>query len=118
MQGHPRHTRTSFVLIYAGLEALSEKRLIQTRSDERKGRSRALDVLGVARGIDLTDRPGQVASVFRHCRAVAREVVFMNDEWLSNETPEQRYERMKTWVAAQIKPANAEHPEATPPAGG
>ena len=108
--------------LYAALEAFSEKRLIKNDLRNEKGEVCALGVLGVARGIDLTDidpeEPVQVASVFDIAEQLAREVVFMNDEWHNNETPEQRYERMKTWVAAQIKPANAKPPEATPPAGG
>lgn len=52
-----------------------------------------------------------VAEKFGIAAALAREVVYMNDEWVAGEwidrrwmpeTPEQRWKRMRNWVAEQI----------------
>ena len=65
-------------------------------------------------GVDPEDTE-TVAHTFGLAGAMTREIVYTNDEggaW--DETPEQRWQRMRKWVAAQIKA----EPGAAPDAGG
>lgn len=99
------------------LDAMPSKRLV---ADELQadGEFCTLGVLGAKRGIDMTNiDPGcaeTVASVFGIADAMAREIVYENDEyggdhqWVDGvhkyvpETPEHRWQRMRTWVDSQI----------------
>ncbi len=99
------------------LDAMPNKRLV---ADELQadGEFCTLGVLGAKRGIDMTDiDPGcaeTVASVFGIADAMAREIVYENDEyggslqWVNGvhkyapETPEHRWQRMRAWVDKQI----------------
>lgn len=93
--------------LLAALDAMPDKRLI--RDDlESGGEFCALGVLGHARGVKMDDvdahEPEEVASLFDIASALAKEVAFMNDEFSwTQETPEQRWQRMRGWVADQIK---------------
>jgi hypothetical protein len=51
------------------------------------------------------EQADEVGKTFNIAEAMAREVVFQNDEafYGSEETPEYRYERMLEWVNLQIK---------------
>jgi len=49
--------------------------------------------------VDPYDRV-TVASIFGIAEAMAAEIMFVNDDW--HETPEQRWQRMREWVAEQI----------------
>lgn len=96
--------------LLATLDAMPEKRLI-ARELEEDGDVCAIGSVGKARGIDLSeldpDDAEGVAATFGIAPAMAREIVFENDdEWgfSGNETPEARFERVRKWVAAQIKP--------------
>lgn len=88
------------------LDAMPNKRLI-TDKLEADGEYCTLGVLGHARNMDMADidpeNSKQVSAEFGIAEALAREVVFENDEWPSIETPEQRWHRMRWWVADQIK---------------
>lgn len=79
------------------------------RRDERvkEGDVCALGALGKMRGLDMSnldpEDPDTVASAFDIASPLAREIVYMNDEVSShNETPEQRWTRMRKWVASQL----------------
>lgn len=92
--------------LLAALDAMPVKRLI-AESLERGGEVCALGCVGRVRGIDMTnldpEDPETVAKVFNIAPALAKEVVHINDEWgRSDETPEQRFERMRKWVAGQL----------------
>ena len=73
----------------------------------REGDVCALGAIGRVRGVDLSDldpeQPERVAEVFDIAEPLAREIFYMNDEVGHRETPEQRWQRMRNWVAAQIK---------------
>ncbi len=93
--------------LLAALDAMPAKRLI---GDElvREDSVCAIGALGRARGIDMThidpDDPGAVAGAFNIATPLVQEVVWMNDEaGRLNETPEQRWSRIRAWVASQIK---------------
>jgi hypothetical protein len=96
--------------LLAALDALPEKRLIEGDLECSDGVC-ALGALGRARGMDMTaldpEDSATVSFKFDIAEALAREVVFENDEaagylW-AKETPEARFERMRRWVVANIK---------------
>lgn len=67
----------------------------------------ALGALGRVRGLDMTEldpeQPEGVAAAFDVAEPLAREIVYMNDEGTyRSETPEERWKRMRDWVASQI----------------
>ncbi len=68
----------------------------------------ALGALGRVRGLDMTgldpEQPEGVAAAFDIAEPLAREIVYMNDEGTYPiETPEERWTRMRAWVASQIR---------------
>lgn len=92
----------------AALDALPNKRLI-AGDFERDGEYCALGALGHMKHMDLStvdpEEPEEVAAAFDIATPLAQEVVFMNDEaGFYNETPEQRYSRMREWLVKHIKP--------------
>lgn len=93
------------------LDNLPVKRLISSAlitTDGTTLEACALGVVGLTRGlemvsIDVEDRTS-VAEAFGIAEAMAAEIMFENDEAaIRNETPEQRYERVRKWVIANIK---------------
>ncbi|KJU81031.1 hypothetical protein N619_01330 [Ectopseudomonas oleovorans] len=89
------------------LDAMPEKRLISEEL-EADGQFCTLGVLGAKRGIDMKgvdpDDRESVASLFGIAPAMAAEIVFENDEVGSwrNESPEDRWKRMRKWVEDNI----------------
>lgn len=91
------------------LDRLPERRLTKNKL-EIDGEVCALGALGRDRGLDMSqidsEDPDTVASQFDVARAMACEIMFENDEGASDwweETPEQRFSRMRAWVASNIK---------------
>jgi hypothetical protein len=83
------------------MAALPEPKLIDGYL-EHEGAVCAIGSVGRARGIDMSgidveDR-NQVAKLFGIAPALAAEVVYMNDEATYSETPEQRFQRMRSWA--------------------
>ena len=77
-------------------------------AEYRDGDVCALGALGRVRGLDMStldpDNPERVGDVFDIASPLAREIVYINDEGGTyKETPEQRWARVREWVAAQIK---------------
>lgn len=98
----------------AALDALPAKRLcreeleVDTGMPFHRGDVCALGALGKARGIDLSKLDPEdtetVAGAFNIAEPLAREIVWMNDEaGYRRETPEQRFARVRAWVASAIK---------------
>jgi hypothetical protein len=91
----------------AVLDAMPEKRLASDEL-EHQGEVCALGAVGRARQIDMSKidphDPPQVAPAFGISEALAREIVYVNDEgcW-GVDTPEKRFERVRTWVVSQIR---------------
>ncbi|MEQ6327304.1 hypothetical protein VLF92_03065 [Pseudomonas chengduensis] len=89
------------------LDAMPEKRLISEEL-EADGQFCTLGVLGAKRGIDMKgvdpDDRESVARLFGIAPAMAAEIVFENDEVGSwrNESPEDRWKRMRKWVEDNI----------------
>jgi hypothetical protein len=90
----------------AALDAMPEKKLIPDSLQCDDGVC-ALGALGQARGTDMRpldpDDTFTVARVFGVAEPLVQEIVYMNDEgsW-GIETPRGRFERMRTWVVANI----------------
>lgn len=89
------------------MDAMPDKRLIAD-SLQADGEFCAIGVIGAKRGIDMAvldpDDREDVGEAFGISPAMASEIVFMNDEgsWQA-ETPEQRWQRMRTWVESNIQ---------------
>ncbi len=95
--------------LLTALDTMPEKLLIAEELEDQYGDHCALGVLGKSRGFDLAsidpEDYSQVATAFGIAECLAQEIVYMNDEYRARgETPEQRWTRMRAWVAAQIKP--------------
>lgn len=93
----------------AALDAMPAKRLI-SNDLVRDGDACALGVVGLARGVVGMDKMRldditSVAGQFDIADCMAREVVYINDEWWPPETPEERWARVRKWAAAHIKPS-------------
>jgi hypothetical protein len=95
--------------LIGALDAMPEKRLI-TEKLVQDGAVCAIGSLGVQRGIQMEtldpDEPDQIAEAFDIASPLVREIVWMNDEaggW--NETPEQRWSRMRAWAESHLKAA-------------
>lgn len=91
------------------LDHMPEKKLVAWEL-EKGGEVCAIGAVGKARGVDMSKLDPEdretVARVFKIAPALAAEIVYENDEnWQAHkETPEARFERMRNWVVAQIKP--------------
>ena len=97
------------------LDALPKKALCANDIVTPDGAVCALGAVAVRRGLPVDDLDPEdseaVAEAFGISDALAREIVFLNDEavW-SRETEEQRFQRMRAWVADHIRaqePADA-----------
>lgn len=84
------------------------ERFVRPRTEHfRDGDVCALGALGRVRGLDMSDldpeEPEGVASAFDVASPLAREIFYVNDDyWNPGETPEQRWQRVRKWVASQI----------------
>lgn len=92
----------------AELDAMPVKRLIADEL-QQGGEFCAIGVVGKSRGVDMSDidpeDAGAVARKFGISPALAREIVYMNDEGLQvfdEISPERRWQKMRNWVASQI----------------
>ena len=71
----------------------------------------ALGCLGKVRGLDMHDvdayDPPTVAGAFGIAEALAREIVWVNDEgWYGPETPEMRWHRVRVWILDHLVDRN------------
>ncbi len=88
------------------LDALPEKRLIADEL-EVKGCYCAIGAVGAKRGLDMAGLDpyeiDEVASTFGISVALAREIVWTNDEgvWMK-ESPESRFWRVRAWARRHI----------------
>lgn len=115
------------------LDTMPEKRLITEHlEDGPGGEVCAIGALGRARGIDMSDmdpdEPVEVAAAFNIAECLAQEVVYMNDEYFDRRpaedhrgyrdyTPEERWQKMRAWVAEQIRVTPEECSAVTQPEG-
>ncbi len=93
--------------LIAALDALPEKKLIAHELEEA-GEFCALGAVGKCRGMDIKnidpEDPQSVAKAFGIAPALAREIVFMNDEshHYCPEPPENRWRRMRAWAEGEL----------------
>ncbi len=95
------------------LDAMPEKVLIADDLIDSQGDVCALGAVGVRRGIPLSDldpeEPESIAEVFNIAEQLAREISYINDEGGNyNETPQQRWTRVRAWAMSQIQPVPVE----------
>lgn len=93
--------------LLAALDAMPNKRLI-AHELIAEGEVCAIGSLGLARGVEMekldVENFGQIADTFGVAAPLVQEIEWWNDEGgLYRETPEQRWTRMRAWVAKQIK---------------
>lgn len=96
--------------MFKAMEALPEKKLIADELED-DGAVCAIGSVGRARGLDMAGldphEPEAVAKAFGIAEAMAREIVYENDQsGPRNETPEQRFERVRAWIIANLKPVD------------
>lgn len=90
------------------MDDMTEKRLIAHELVTASGEMCTIGVVCKKRGLDVTnvdiedpDRVGQLVNI---SRSMAAEIEYENDEsGPSMETPEQRWTRMREWVADNLK---------------
>lgn len=95
----------------AALDAMPEKKLIKGELKNIEGQVCALGSVGSVRGIDMsvvdTEDREEVGKTFNISGAMAAEIQDINDQDLSynyvNETPEERFMRVRAWVIENIK---------------
>lgn len=92
--------------LLAALDAMPVKQLIPEEL-EMGGEVCAIGSVGIKRGLDMSDldveEPRQIAKQFGIAPALVQEIEYMNDEGTYlPETPEERWTRMRAWVASQI----------------
>jgi hypothetical protein len=89
------------------LDALPVKELIGDELATDEGVC-AIGAVGKMRGLDMTgidpEDSGRVAELFGIADAMAREIVYENDDYWRSETPKERYSRMRKWVESQLTP--------------
>lgn len=88
------------------MDAMPDKRLI-AHELVQDGDVCALGVVGKARGIEIEkidpEDSSTVAAKFDIAEALAREIVWVNDEeGCHTETPEERFRRVRAWVSQHI----------------
>ena len=96
------------VELVRSLDALPEKRLVGESLVSNEGVC-ALGSVAVRRGLRVDDLDDgydgeEVAERFGIAEALAREIMHENDEGRRNETPEQRWIRIRDWAVARIRP--------------
>lgn len=94
--------------ILIAMDGMPSKRLIAHDLEAMDGAVCALGAAGKLRGIDMgaldPDDAETVAYRFNIADCLAREIVWENDDCgRRNETPEERFVRMRKWVRSQIK---------------
>lgn len=87
------------------LDTMQNKRLI-AEDLEKDGEHCALGVVGAARGVPLEGLDPYdyepISKTFNIASALAREIVFVNDEWNRHATPEQRWNEVREWVRTKL----------------
>lgn len=91
------------------LDEMPEKVLIADALTDTDGDHCVLGVLGAKRGIPITNLDPEdtvaVGDAFNIAHQLSAEIVYINDEaGRYDETPQQRWVRVRNWVIDQIQP--------------
>lgn len=100
------------------LDAMPDKRLYPGSFTTPEGQFCTLGVLGSQRGTQMDDLGDEddcstklVGQRFGIARALAAEIMYLNDEGMyvgwEEDAPQKRWQRMREWVAQQLKTAPA-----------
>jgi hypothetical protein len=105
-----RRGQAFFRDLIAALDAMPEKALVAGELQGTCGVC-ALGAVGVRRGIPMQEIDpydmNAVAGTFGIANALAREVVYVNDEeGPRQESPERRWQRVRRWAETQLVGAN------------
>lgn len=93
--------------LLTSLDALPAKRLIGESLQDPGGEVCSLGAVGFARKLPMNNIDPEaywdVAKVFDMPEVLAQEIMYLNDEWgPPNETPEERFTRMRGWAVEHI----------------
>ena len=99
--------------LYKALEALPVKELVPNQLETPEGSVCALGALGKAKGLDMMAfdpyNYDALSDIFDAASPLIREIEFENDAGGAYaESPAERYERMKQWIADHILPVPIE----------
>jgi hypothetical protein len=90
-------------------DGMERKCLIQNEL-EQEGEVCSIGAVGKARGVNMREIDPEdletIADRFGIAPALAAEIMWLNDEWYSRETPEDRFTRMHAWITGQIADKN------------
>lgn len=91
----------------AAMDALPDRKLVRDELETKSGAVCAIGAVGRARGIDMSKLdphdPETVAGTFGIATALAREIVYLNDDdGPYKESPEATFTRMRKWADACI----------------
>lgn len=94
----------------AALDAMPNKRLIENALVTPDGECCALGAVALSRSLDVSgvdpDDRDQVADLFSIAPALVAEIAHVNDRdlpsYVTKETPEQRFVRVRAWIVEQI----------------
>lgn len=103
--------------LLSALDAMLVKQLISGHLQTADGAVCALGAVAQYRGVPLPevkeDAWGddwsdatwrKLGETFDIAEVLAREIMYYNDEWFDNCTPEQRWEKMHAWVTKELAP--------------
>lgn len=100
-----------FKELLAALDALPSKRLIPHELVSEDGECCALGAVFIARKTDVANvdesEPEEVAAALGIRSMLAQEVAYWNDEYRRRDTPEERWQRMRTWVEVNLAQATS-----------
>jgi len=106
--------RAFMLELLEALDAMPEKRLI-AHELQHDGAVCAIGSVGAKRGTKMDDLDPEEADViakrFGLAECMVREIAFVNDDDFadrSNETPENRFARVRRWVVGQIEKPGSE----------
>ncbi len=119
-----RRGRAFLTELAAAMDAMPVKELIADELIDDEGSCCAIGVVCKARGVSVNgvnvEDSAQVASLVDIAEPLAAEIEFQNDEvvcyWDRNETPAERWCRMRRWVIVQL--ARKPLAKTTPAAAG
>jgi hypothetical protein len=114
---HGKRGQSMLIELRNALDAMTEKRLVSRTLQTRDGDCCAIGSLCKAKGIDLTDHAdddsddlfelnGDISGRLNVAECMIQEIEWINDECgPHDETPEQRWTRVRAWLDRAIKQA-------------